>query len=363
MPLKVLIVGQGFMGSHLALEGIRRGHQITVIDRDKGMTSSRISAGLLNPAPGRRFSLTRESLPQWKMALDCYRHWEKVWGIPLLEERYLWRLLQDEQEEYHLQKRVQDPLLQPHFETDRAPPSPLPSGWAERKAVRIRPVYVLAAVEFLDRTREEISRHGTLVDGWLHPQDLAPVDPNGECWNGPAGKSQTFDRVLLAEGAALAENPLGQDIPFFGSQGEIVHFQQAPVPAPPDAVLHSRFWYFHNSDGTAKLGSTADHEGRPATTGEKNQARAKMFDAYGIPHDLPPADVTSVRGSRPRLRDNQPILGPLPNRPHLHVANGTGGRGGTLAPWMAKIWWDHTEHNQPIPKTIHSLRRGAFAPQ
>lgn len=61
-----IIVGQGLAGSLIALNLLRRGKSVRVIDDGHKHAASKVAAGLINPITGRRHVLTWRFLEFWK---------------------------------------------------------------------------------------------------------------------------------------------------------------------------------------------------------------------------------------------------------------------------------------------------------
>lgn len=361
---RLLIVGQGLAGSHLALEAIRRGHKVTVVDLHRGASSSRISAGLLNPAAGRRFTLQRENWQQWQTALAIYHYWEKRWSLPLLDRRRMWRPFQDEKELFHFRKRLSYPPAQ-RIMSEQSDHSPnwLPTSWKARPAALIHPTYLLNVPLFLDQARQEIQRQGQLVEEWFDFDTLVPGETVAH-WKGTP-----YDQVFLCEGSFLLHNPWFHWVPFQTSQGSILDFPQSPFPLDTDWILNSRHWLFQDHNGKARLGATAFPPSRkspqihPATSACHHESSLiPLLRSYDMDWNQLSGHEIVHTGYRPRIQDNHPLTGLHPAYPSLGVLNGTGGRGGILAPWLAMRLFAWLDHRLPLPSHVDCRRNFASFP-
>lgn len=358
IDMRLLIVGQGLAGSHLSLEAIRRGHQVTVVDLHRGASSSRISAGLLNPAAGRRFTLQRETWQQWQTALAIYRYWEQQWSLPLLDPRRMWRPFQDEKERFHFHKRLSyPPARQIMRESTDFFPDWLPPSWKGRATAVIDPVYLLNVPLFLDRTRLEIQKQGQLIEEWFDWDTLVPGPLNAQ-WKG-----KIYDKVFLCEGASLLHNPWFRWVPFQTSKGSILDFPRSPFRLPPDWILNCKHWLFQDHQGKARLGATASPPSSqppqmhpPQQVSNADSALIPLLQSYDNEWNQLSGHEIVHTGYRPRLPDNQPLVGLHPALPSLGVLNGTGGRGGILTPWLAMRLFAWMDHQLPLPPQVDCRR-------
>ena len=71
-----VIVGQGLAGTTLAWQLLRRGRSVLVIDREGGVTSSRIAAGLITPVTGKRLAKSWRWEELYPAAVAFYRSLE-----------------------------------------------------------------------------------------------------------------------------------------------------------------------------------------------------------------------------------------------------------------------------------------------
>ena len=107
MECDFLIIGQGIAGSTLALELMKRGSKVLVVDRGDPGSSSRVAAGLVTPLTGKGLNAAwrqREYLP---IAEQFYRDLEKRTGEKVYYTTEVRRLLRTEAEETKWQKKVE----------------------------------------------------------------------------------------------------------------------------------------------------------------------------------------------------------------------------------------------------------------
>jgi glycine oxidase len=353
---RLLIIGQGLCGSHLALEAIRRGAHVTVVDFGRGLPSSRIAAGLLNPAAGRRFTMNESTWQQWRIALHVYRYWERKWQIPLLQQRRMWRLIRDEQEKHHYEKRREFLPAQVMMSREAQFPHPdqLPEHWKSQEGIQQNPIYLLQIPSFLDQCTHEIETKGTFVRDWFSFSELS-LEGELPCWNG-----EEYDYVFMAEGAMLSgQSPFGW-VPLVVSKGKIVRFPTPPLDVSKEWVLNSGYWYFCR-DNEALLGSTGDagvvrslvdaimREEHANDSTSQDADIQPLLKTYGLDETKLQDAQQVLVGYRPRTRDNQPLAGFHPRHQRVAILNGTGGRGGILAPFLAMRLFANIEHGMPLP--------------
>lgn len=160
-----------------------------------------------------------------------------------------------------------------------------------------------------------------------------------------AGESYTGDVILLANGAWMKELlvPLSLDADVISQKGQLLVLQlpntqtdEWPVVLPPSTKNIVPF-----DGGKVIIGAT--HEKGKGFNLDVTQEAIQEIQGDIAPFStmLAGAPIEQVTvGTRPYTSDFSPIIGALPNAPHILLANGLGASGLTVGPYAGNLLAD-----------------------
>jgi D-amino-acid dehydrogenase len=360
----VVVVGGGLVGTACAYELALDGLRVVVVDRRDPGRATDAGAGILSPE-------TMGGLPEPFLDLAdlAGAHYRTL--IPALDDagapdtryavcgalRIAFREFDDEAfavNQRESMRRHPDVLSEVDGDAARAlypPLGEIRGAFFNERGARVDGRELAAALEFAARALGVEWRHGS-VDRVVAEGDRAvglEVDD----------RALSCGAVVIAGGAwtpALAES-FGLRCGVRPVRGQIVHLDlDADTAAWP--VLQPIFSHYvvpwH--DRRVALGATVEDVGFDARS---TAAGLGQLFAEGLRVSPGLADATfrEVRvGLRPVSDDDQPILGPLPDAPNVHVATGHGANGLLLGPVSGRLVADAIAGRQP------ALDLTAFSP-
>jgi glycine/D-amino acid oxidase-like deaminating enzyme len=335
-----LIIGQGLAGSALAWRLIQAGQRVRVIDDGLLTSASRVAAGLINPLAGMRFN-RRPELDDWlASAQSWYRAIATVCGGAVLHATPMLRLLRSaEQQRFHA-RRLADPastgLLGPLLTPGDLPePVHAPFGAFVQHATG----YV-ALPRLLLRLRDWLIARQAYETAHVETNDLELSADAVRL--GPL----TATRVVLCNGARLADVPWFRDLPLAPDKGELLTLRSRDWS--PRHIVNGAHWLLPHDDGSLRFGATHDHHDRtPRIT---PQGRDRLVG--GLAALVPGRSfeiVDQQAGVRPGTLDHYPLLGCHPAFPRLCVCNGFGARGALSIPWYTERLCRHLVDGDPLP--------------
>lgn len=321
----LLIVGQGLAGTFAALEGLRRGLSVRVVDAGPADCASRVGAGLYTPVTGKRFALTWRAAELLPFARRRYAELEAETGARFHRALPTLRLLDGPDEVAGWQRRGQRPEVaaftrEPHAgELDPFPVAPPAaaavvdgSGWVDLRA-------------FLDLFRRRFASIGILTADrfrWEEAHETAA----GVVW-----RRARFGHVVLCEGFRGAENPLLARLPFRNARGDVLEVE---IPGFPEThVVNRGIFILPIGHGRFRVGATFDWarlEPRGFDDG-RAELETRLRSFLRAPFTV----VEHLGGVRPVCVRTRPVLGLLPGHPRVGVINGFGAKGVLYAPFFA----------------------------
>ena len=332
MKVDYLIIGQGLAGSTLAIELLRRGRSVLVVDRQDGTGSTRIAAGLITPLTGRGMN------PAWRQqyylpkAVAFYHGLEKESGrkfyhpMPVVrvfaseKEREKWRAKTDEQHQWaHELDELDGPFQYQYGGIE------MPDGaWLDTLA-------------FLHVVQDKLMDTGSWREAAFAEEDVSFVDGQAE-W-----QDVVADKIILCQGAYGLNGVDGYKGWFSymhhrSAKGEILNVW---IDGLDDARrYHCQGWLAPRGGGMWKAGSNYDwkHMDAIPTDAGKSDVLAKLntWLELGPDKDVPIEVIDHEAGIRPIIRNSRPVVGFHPEIPQVGFFNGLGSKGSLMAPAVAE---------------------------
>jgi len=337
-----VIVGQGIGGTCLAHALIERGLNIKVFANPEGHTASVLAAGVINPVTGRRFVKTWKAEEILPLAKKRYREIGDKLGISCLTERRILHAIDNPAMEENWLLRTGDPHYNKYLgKVIQVSGNQLfkASSFGEIfGALQIDMEGVLkASADYFDELgiRETKVFKQNMVD----PADLAA--------------ELNTKHIVFAEGVHVRHNPLFNWLPNQVAKGEIL-ICRIPDLKSADIIKSGLSIVPFRETDVYWIGSTYDwdnYDPTPSDTGRETLTR-KLEKALHCPFEV----LQHWAGLRPTAKDRRPFIGPHPDHPNIHLLNGLGTKGASLAVYSAEILADHIAINHPIPDEVNILR-------
>lgn len=146
-------------------------------------------------------------------------------------------------------------------------------------------------------------------------------------------------KVVVAAGAWTDQvlKPLGVSLGVSPVRGQLMVFD-TPFPAIPFPIYTKTGGYLTpKGDGTTLAGTTIENVGFDSATTEEGRKQILAIVQSLMPSLLAQPFRKMTAGLRPQSPDDLPLIGPIPDHPHVLVAAGHYRNGILLAPITAKI--------------------------
>ncbi len=331
----VLILGQGLAGSTLAWRVAQRGLSAIVVDRggvdEAGRpSSSRVAAGLITPATGKRLTIAEGYDEQWRTAREFYRQAEAATGEAFLTHRPAVRLFTDAEERSLFERRLPESAFARHARLATA--DELPSSLLAPHGAFVMP----------QAARLDVGRYLAATMRWLAENDRyhrAAIDPDAEIKLSSRGVELptlglTADRLVLCQGHTPTPPRWLRHAEFTPAKGEVL-----TIDAPTlrdERVIHRGVWIAPDESGTPgryRVGSTYEWDRLDSEPTEAARAELLARLAEAGLSEVTVADHQAA--VRPAMSDRRPIVGFSAAEPRLGWLNGLGAKGSLWAPTYA----------------------------
>ena len=347
-PLDFVIVGQGIAGTTLAWLLKWRGLRGVIVDRDDGLSASRVAAGLMTPVTGKRLVPAWRLDETWAAADDFYRRVESETCSQFLTQPGQVRLFDGDESKDEFDRRdwSEHPVAirQPKQIVD-ADFFDAPLGGFELPTARR-----LDVPSYLAASREVFVADGTLRIGDLNPvADLEFTDDVVRV----ANLDVSTRRVIFCQGALGPGNPWFDDVEFKAARGEILTLKINGLAET--RIVNQGVWLVPCGDGLFKAGSTYDFDNlAPCVTDSgRDEIVERLKNFLKLPFEI----VGHESGVRPVVLERRPIIGVHRKFPQLAIFNGLGSKGSLLAPLVADQFVRHLFDGAPIDTELDYQER------
>jgi glycine/D-amino acid oxidase-like deaminating enzyme len=334
---KVLIIGGGISGLSMAWALEQQQIDYMLADPGTGGHASVVAAGLMNPVTGRQYKLQPMVEVCWEAAANCYTWWSEVTGHALVRPMDIHRLHRSEAAR----------------EQWRSNALPLAGSWAEDLpderidhnsyqagfgVVWVHHGHIVTTGKLYVEAIRYLRNAGKLLETDISPEVLQQGPPF------TAG-GITFDAVIDASGIAAAANPVWQNIPFRYNKGEALLIKA--IELPEDRVITRNVILVPQGSAHFWAGSHNHWDDRnPGPTAEGlDKLSADITATIRVPFEI----IRHRAAIRPVIQDRKPVSGSHPAISHLHILNGMGTKGYSLAPYHARLLAAHIAEDTALP--------------
>lgn len=342
--LDYIIVGQGLAGSILALELIKKGKKVIVIDNSHHLSSSNIAGGLVHPMSFRRtiLSWNAELLSEYSIAY--YQEKEKELKSVFFEPLTFLRLFGsiEEQNTWFAKQSIKPfDVVLTDFEDN------LSSYNVKNKMGlgRVNWSYRLHVSVFLNAVKIALKENNAIVEEEFK-SNLLEVKNDEVLY-----KDFKASGVIFCEGHQYIHNSYLNYIPENLTKGEILKIR---VKGLPPYSLSKNCFVLPLGNDEFILGATYDWGSKDYQKTEA--AKEELLEKFGNISDANVEVLEQRVGIRPTTIDRKPILGTHPEIQRIHVFNGLGSKGVQLAPYYAKRMTEYLIEQKELEKEINISR-------
>ena len=346
---KNLIVGAGLAGCLLAWRLEQAGQSVALIGSTQLPNASAVAAGVINPVTGRWMTKTWNFDSLQPQAEATYRELERQFNIQCYHPIPLIRYCQNSIDAKRMGKRMRNPryadVLGPPIPTGEGPDAILDT----HGSFHINQAAYVDLPLLLTTLRQHFAVTGAFRDETFMHAALKR-EPTG--W---AYRDVEADKVIFCEGVGMRDNPWFNDLPLTPAKGETLTVE-CPTLELPRAIYHHRKWILPYGDHSFRIGATfSNHDPSPEPTQAGAQELLESVRSFiTAEHTL--TIRQHLAGLRPTTKDSRPLIGEHPTERGLHVFNGLGAKGASLAPELTRQFLAHLLEGEPLDPEIDIAR-------
>lgn len=342
----LIIVGQGLAGINLSFEAIKRNLKVLHIHQSTIGESTKVAAGLINPITGRRFVkswLIDQVMP---FAEKRYKEFESLLGGDYISRLNIVRVFHQPEDENTWLAKSSDPYLA-QFLMDKAE-------WMSNKKYHDK----LNIPELIGELRDcfkinlealqndYLTYLETNYDLWYDTFDYSELEIHEDRLT---YKDISTKKLIFAEGWKVLDNPFFEHKAFSPAKGELLIVR---IPALKlDKAYKKRMFITPLGNDLYWVGAT--YEWKNFDPSPTDLMKNRVLDAFHEMINCPYEIVKHLTGIRPSSKDRRPVLGESPVSKRIHMFNGMGTKGSSLAPLFSEMLLDNMYNNREIMPEVH----------
>lgn len=341
-----LIVGQGLAGSTLAMECIRRGKKVYVVDEPGQNRASVISAGICNPITGRAMKKSWLADRLFPFLQDWYTDSEKILGGKFFTRLPVYRPFLSREEQQEWSAKADDETLRLFVERVWTQPFVGDKLNNPHGGLEVRQSGMLDVIRWVTAVREMLKEKEMYLTEFF---DEGEVRIGDDVSYGDVRASY----LIFCNGLAARNSKWFHWLPLRPLKGETLTLRSVSFPA--DKII-SRGVYLvpANRNGVFVAGSTYEHEPFVEGTSEAGliHLRRQLDKWIRSPYEV----IHQDWGMRPAVTDRRPLLGSHPGSSKTIIFNGLGTKGVSLAPYFASVLIDWLDRGAALPPEVNISR-------
>jgi glycine oxidase len=347
-PISVdyLIVGQGLAGSAVAMQLLKKGKRILVIDEPENNCSSRPAAGLFNPITGQKTSKTWLADSLFPYLHQYYSEVELVTGKKFFYPMPLYKPFHSVEEQNEWMGKSADELYTPYI--DEIATRPRFDGELHNPfgGLLLKQCGYINTVSYLEAVRNYVSIKAHYWNEHFEENELVI---------GSASVSYRHvqaSAVIFCQGISGLSSSRFKALPLRPLKGEIILIKSDWKKH----VIPNRGVYMVPGNGPDEYRVGATYQFNDASAGSSDAGRKELEQKLKTLIEVPYTVIGQDWGVRPTTADRRPILGKYPESDRLIIFNGLGTKGVTLAPYFSEVLIHWLENSGSLNKDVALTR-------
>jgi glycine oxidase len=344
--LDYIIVGQGLAGSAVAMQLLRLGRRILVIDQSTENASSRVAAGLFNPITGKNPVKTWLADELFPYLHRYYRETERLTGGRFFFPAPIYRPFVSVQEQNEWMGKSAETVYENYIMSVHAT-SLYPNEVNDRLGgLMLKQCGYLNTVLYMKAVREYIAANGSIRNEHF--------DENAVCLNGDAVEYRGIcaKKIIFCLGHSGGTGRWLKELPLRPLKGETLTIKTG---WKKDVILNRGVYMVSGGvQDEYRVGATYNFNDSTSriTDRSRKELEEKLQDLIQLPYEV----LHQEWGFRPTTSDRRPLLGAHPQHPQLIIFNGLGTKGVSLAPYFSEVLIRWIENKGSLNKEVAVTR-------
>lgn len=319
---KTLIIGGGIAGSSLAIQLMKRGVGVTLLDRGTNHSSA-VASGMVNPMVFRRMNLSWRVDEMLPYARDFYLELEDRLKAKFYNALRIRRFFSSEQERGYWEKKQHEAKYQKYLTLHDDFDEKVPLAKSEFGSGIVKNAFWIRSKLFMEKMHLFLKEQKVLQYGQFEPAKFTLEELRYG--------SSTYDAVVFCCGSDNDKIPYFNQANIQHNRGQILHIESSELS---QHELWNRKGFILPTGGEKfMLGAT--YEWNEPSLNITAEAREKLEGVFKTITNASYKVNGQTVGMRPTVSDRRPIMGEHPDAKGLFIFNGLGTKGYMLAPLLS----------------------------
>lgn len=317
-----LIIGGGIAGSSLAIQLMKRGVGVTLLDRGTNHSSA-VASGMVNPMVFRRMNLSWRADEMLPYARDFYLELEDTLKAKFYNKLRIRRFFSSEQERGYWEKKQHEAEYQKYLTLHDDFDEKVPLAKSEFGSGIVKNAFWIRSKLFMEKMHLFLKEQNVLKYGQFEPAEFIQEELS-YC-------GLRYDAVVFCCGSDNDKITYFNQANIQHNRGQILHIESSELS---QHELWNRKGFILPVGGEKfMLGAT--YEWNEPNLNITAEAREKLEDVFKTITNASYKVNGQTVGMRPTVADRRPVMGEHPDAKGLFIFNGLGTKGYMLAPLLS----------------------------
>ena len=317
-----LIIGGGIAGSSLAIQLMKRGVGVTLLDRGTNHSSA-VASGMVNPMVFRRMNLSWRADDMLPYARDFYLELEDTLKAKFYNKLRIRRFFSSEQERGYWEKKQHEAEYQKYLTLHDDFDEKVPLAKSEFGSGIVKNAFWIRSKLFMEKMHLFLKEQNVLKYGQFEPAEFIQEELS-YC-------GLRYDAVVFCCGSDNDKITYFNQANIQHNRGQILHIESSELS---QHELWNRKGFILPVGGEKfMLGAT--YEWNEPNLNITAEAREKLEGVFQTITNASYKVNGQTVGMRPTVADRRPVMGEHPDAKGLFIFNGLGTKGYMLAPLLS----------------------------
>ena len=317
-----LIIGGGIAGSSLAIQLMKRGVGVTLLDRGTNHSSA-VASGMVNPMVFRRMNLSWRADDMLPYARDFYLELEDTLKAKFYNTLRIRRFFSSEQERGYWEKKQHEAEYQKYLTLHDDFDEKVPLAKSEFGSGIVKNAFWIRSKLFMEKMHLFLKEQKVLKYGQFEPAEFIQEELS-YC-------GLRYDAVVFCCGSDNDKITYFNQANIQHNRGQILHIESSELS---QHELWNRKGFILPVGGEKfMLGAT--YEWNEPNLNITAEAREKLEGVFQTITNASYKVNGQTVGMRPTVSDRRPVMGEHPDAKGLFIFNGLGTKGYMLAPLLS----------------------------
>lgn len=336
-----IVVGQGIAGTVFSYTLLENHKSVLVIGSQQKKCSSLVAGGIFNPLTGKGLVKTWKADELFPFMKDFYENLEKNLKTQFFHKTPIYRPYRSIQEQNDWLGKTANPILGMYIEVEVDDKHYLSDIYNDLGGLETKYSGWVDLPKLLEAYRCFIQEK----DSYLEEDfDYSALEIKDKLYY----KGFSASKIIFCEGVEATKNPYFTNLPFSLVKGEMIDI--LIKDASFQGIVNQGVSIVPLGDQMYRVASTYSWD--PLDWENTEKAKEELIEKA---RNLLKKDFEVIgqkAGIRPAAKGRRPIVGMHPKYQGLGIFNGLGSKGVSLAPYLAKHFFEHIEYKVLLDKDL-----------